>query len=111
MNLKQIGANVKSCRNRSGMTQAQLAETIDKSLNHIAHIETGAAKMSLGTFIDVCIALSASPNELLMGEVPLKNDEVNVLFKETASYLDTKDQVLLANIAELLLQRKDTPDA
>ena len=39
MDLKLIGLNIKNCRNRMKLTQAQLAEIVDLSTNHISHIE------------------------------------------------------------------------
>ena len=74
MDLKLIGLNIKNCRNRMKLTQAQLAEIVDLSTNHISHIENGSSKMSLDTLIDICNALNVSPNEILWGAYNLLSD-------------------------------------
>ena len=74
MDLKLIGLNIKNCRNRMKLTQAQLAEIVDLSTNHISHIESGSSKMSLDTLIDICNALNVSPNEILWGTYNLLSD-------------------------------------
>ena len=56
------------------LTQAQLAEIVDLSTNHISHIENGSSKMSLDTLIDICNALNVSPNEILWGTYNLLSD-------------------------------------
>ena len=74
MDLKLIGLNIKNCRNRMKLTQAQLAEIVDLSTKHISHIENGSSKMSLDTLIDICNALNVSPNEILWGTYNLLSD-------------------------------------
>lgn len=106
MNLKQIGFNVQKARQNAKLTQAELAEKINKSTNHVAHIEGGSAKMSLDCLLDICNATSATPNDILMGQYPLKPAEYNDFFRETAAYIDSEDQLLLREISHLLAQRK-----
>lgn len=77
MDLKLIGLNIKSCRNRMKLTQAQLAENINISTNHISHIENGTSKMSIDTLIDICNALNASPNEILWGTYKNPNNNIS----------------------------------
>ncbi len=105
MDLKQIGQNVKQLRKQTKMTQAQLAERIDKSTNHIAHIEGGAAKMSLDTLLAICYALDTCPNEILQGEYEPKQIQSTEFLKEEHPYIQTEDRVLLIEIAEILARR------
>lgn len=105
MNLKQIGRNVQKLRLRAELTQAQLAEKIEKSTNHIAHIENGSVKMSVDCMLAICNVVSASPNEIFLGEYPLKEKDIQEFFLETKPYMDIEDQLLLVHISELLSQR------
>lgn len=43
----EIGQNVKMCRMRKRMKQAELAEMANVSAQHISHIECGITKLSL----------------------------------------------------------------
>ena len=109
MNLKQIGINVQNARRTANLTQAGLAETINKSTNHIAHIESGSVKMSLDCLLDICHATHSTPNDILMGLydfTPENSLEADPLLREAAPYINSEDQMLLQQISRLLAQRK-----
>ncbi len=50
----RIGLRVKHARQAKGLTQAQLAEALDKSVETISNIERGAALTGLETLEHVC---------------------------------------------------------
>lgn len=85
MDLKLIGLNIKSCRNMMKLTQAQLAEAVNLSTNHISHIENGSSQMSINTLIDICKVLNTSPNQILWGTYN-NTDNENSLIRESSSY-------------------------
>jgi len=66
---KQLGLNIKKYRNVCGLTQEQLAEKIDKSLNFVGKIEVAFSHPAFETIVDIARALN----------VPLKNlfEDVN----------------------------------
>lgn len=64
--LKQIlSKNIKSARLSSNLTQECLAEMADISVTFLKDIESGKSAMSLVKFVNICYALSITPNELL----------------------------------------------
>lgn len=65
LDYKQIGCNIKAYRCRRGMKQAQLAEMVSVSEQHISHIECGSTKLSLPVMVSIAEALSVEINELL----------------------------------------------
>lgn len=105
MNLKQIGQNVKKRREEMHLTQAQLAELINLSNNHISHIECGSRKMSLESLLAICKALDATPNDILSGEY-LYPDLADKLFDNPSNRLSFDDKILLQQIYQLLGNRK-----
>ena len=54
---RSIGLSVKTARQQRGMTQAQLAEVIDKSFEAISNIERGKTAPSFTTLADISKAL------------------------------------------------------
>lgn len=54
-----MGQNIKAARNRTGMTQAQLAEIIGVEVETISRIETGAQLPSLERLDDIASALNS----------------------------------------------------
>lgn len=64
---KKIGLNISYYRKLKGLTQLQLAETIDISRTHISNIEAPNkhTAISLETLLDIAYALDITPAQLL----------------------------------------------
>lgn len=60
-----LSQNIKTARIYSNLTQEQLAEQSEISLNFLKDIESGRSGTSLLTFINICKSLYITPNELL----------------------------------------------
>ena len=61
---KKLGKNIKYRRQKLGLTQQQLAEKLDLSLNFIGKIEVAFSKPSLDTLIEIAKALDTTVSEL-----------------------------------------------
>ena len=57
--------HMKERRKQNGMTQAQLAERVSLSKDHIWKIEHGRVSPQLSTIAALCLALDTDPNKLL----------------------------------------------
>ena len=65
MNLyKMLGKNIKTRRKELGLTQQELADILDMSLNFIGKIEVAFSKPSLDTLIEIAKALDTTVSEL-----------------------------------------------
>lgn len=62
-----LSQNIKSARLSSNLTQENVAEMSDISLNFLKDVEGGRSGTSLPTFINLCYSLDRTPNELLKG--------------------------------------------
>lgn len=60
----QLGERVKYFRQLSRLTQAQLAEKADLSVNYVSEIETGMASPTLKTLLKLAQALNVEIEEL-----------------------------------------------
>ena len=71
MNLdyKAIGKRIKEMRKRRKLSQAELAEVIEKSTSYISYIEAGQKCMSLDTFVEIANALAVSTDLLLVEQL------------------------------------------
>ncbi|MBQ2664930.1 MAG: helix-turn-helix transcriptional regulator [Clostridia bacterium] len=65
LNYALIGRRIKAARKRVGLTQAMLAEVVDKSTSHISYIETGKKQLSLETLVDIANALHVTADFIL----------------------------------------------
>lgn len=75
------------------MTQEQMAEKLDHSVNFVSLIELGKSGMSVVTILDICNILDV---------------DVNCIFKGLLDYrIKNKDQELIDNILTLSSEDKD----
>lgn len=64
----QIGNQIRKSRERSGLTQEQFAEAIDKSPQFISDLERGLSGISLETLKKICETLQVSSDTILFTE-------------------------------------------
>lgn len=63
-----LGRRVKYLRHHSNLTQAQLAEMTNLSINYISEIETGVASPTLKTLLSLAQELNVEMKELFSFE-------------------------------------------
>jgi len=69
LNYKLVGGRLRAIRKKRGLTQEQLAEMAGISPQHCSGIETGAAKVSLPALVQMCNALNASLDDVLLDSI------------------------------------------
>ena len=101
----EIGQNIKKQRTKLGLKQRELAERANVSSQHISHIETGRAQLSLPTLVAISNALQIDCNTLL-GET--LTGAQNVLFRqkfeEIFAAMDSKKLQLCYNICRFIME-------
>lgn len=102
LNYKLLGKRIKEARDKNNITQAQLAEIINKTPNYVARLETNKCGLSLKTLILIANSLNVSIDFLLSnGESNNKFDKDNlnyIFLEQTLSSLDNKDRDFIINI-------------
>ena len=78
INLNAMGTRMKRRRKELKMSQAELAEKVNVSNNHISSIETGKQIPSLTTFVEICEQLDTTPDFLLLGSLHTDNLPKNI---------------------------------
>ena len=61
MDYKRLGKKIKEKQLSKNLTQERLDEIVGISSVYISHIESGSAKPSLKTLVDICNALDIPP--------------------------------------------------
>lgn len=84
--------------------QAELAETLEISNNHMSSIENGRQKPSLDTFIRLCDCLNVTPDYLLLGSMHAYNLPQDILDK--LRLCSQEDIILARDFIELLGKKK-----
>ena len=83
--------------------QAELAETLEISNNHMSSIENGRQKPSLDTFIRLCDCLNVTPDYRLLGSMHAYNLPQDILDK--LRLCSQEDIILARDFIELLVKR------
>lgn len=69
INIKQIGTQIRKFRKIAELTQEELAEHINLSVQYIGYLENGKKGASLDTIIDIANALGITVDPLLLGNL------------------------------------------
>ncbi len=67
----KLGKRIAQRRHELGYKQCFLAEKANISNNYLSNIENGRSIPSLETFMDICTALSVTPDYILLGTIKI----------------------------------------
>ena len=103
-----IGKRIHTRRKELNIKQSELAEMVDISNNHMSSIETGKQKPSLETALNICDALSVTPDYLFLGNMHQDNVSENII--EGLRLCSSSDLDLIRKIIELMIERNHNID-
>ncbi|MDE7431275.1 MAG: helix-turn-helix transcriptional regulator [Lachnospiraceae bacterium] len=106
---KEMGTRIKVRRRELKIKQAELAEKLEISNNHMSSIENGRQKPSLDTFIGICKCLNVTPDYLLLGTMHAYNIPQDILDK--LRLCNQSDIELARDFIELLVKRNSIGNA
>lgn len=64
---RKIGEHLRNARGHTKLTQAEVAEKLNISLNHYGQLERGTKRVTLDMLSQLCELYDVSPEELLHG--------------------------------------------
>ena len=102
MKKKIIGNNIRRIRKLQHMTQPQLAEAVNLSTQHVAHVESGTTTLSLASLLSICDALNVTPNDIFCGLYSDGDGGNSKLLYDSINSLTEDDQKLILDIASLM---------
>lgn len=100
-----MGNRIKIRRKELRIKQAELAERLNISNNHMSSIENGRQKSSLDIFIQICNLLNVTPDYLLLGSMHAYNIPQDIIDKLRLS--NQSDIELAGDFIELLVKRNN----
>ena len=68
-----FGRTLRAYRDKTGLTQAALAQLAGTSTSYIGYLEAGQRMPTLGTFLTLATVLNIAPQELLEATIRLMN--------------------------------------
>ncbi len=103
--MSDISENIKNFRKFRGMTQRELAASLNVTITSVAGWERGSANFGMDTFVKLCKVLKATPNQIC-GIDPCPELEI-FLNKQKQKEEQAKR---LKKYSELMKQKLNTPD-
>ena len=71
-----VGRRVREFRKRKKLTQAQLAEKINKTVEMVCHLENGTASTKISTLYDICEVLEIQTYQLFTNIYDFEMEEM-----------------------------------
>lgn len=102
----EMGSRIRLRRRELRIKQAELAEVLEISNNHMSSIENGRQKPSLDVFIRICNHLRVTPDYLLLGTMHAYNIPQDIL--EQLRLCSPADIQLAKDFIELLVKRNQS---
>lgn len=97
--INEIGRNIRKYRKMAGLNQAQLAERVNVTSQHISHVENGYTCPSISLLVDIANALKTDMNALFGNNIKYNHKET--LQDEMAALLSTADEKQISGCIEL----------
>ena len=104
LNYISIGTRIHTLRKKQRITQAQLAERIERSVSYLCRIESGEKSLSLETLVLIANALNTSADYLLADDLTYSPSRSNPLFSELLSDCSEYESRVLYDTAATLKQ-------
>lgn len=105
--LKTIGNNIRALRISKGMTQEQLAEKLEHSVNFISLIELGKSGMTPVTMLNICNILNTDVNCLFNGLQTSRIQNKDKKLIDEISSLTDDDRKMVEILTEYLLHKNN----
>ena len=102
MNNENIAQNIQKLRGKRDMTQAELAENMNISMDCIIDAELGSTTITLEFLLQMCDSLEVTPNDILAGEYPSGGPGKNLVSLTAAQERDQPDREASVDSSTLL---------
>jgi transcriptional regulator with XRE-family HTH domain len=106
---RKIGLRVKSARTEKGMTQAQLAEAIDKAFETISNIERGKTAPNFSTLEDIAKVLGLPMRDFFDAELADGSEHRQDLLMQVNSLvakMTDSDLALLVKLGQVVQDQR-----
>lgn len=108
MSLENLGKRIREERIKQGLTQEQLAEKADISLNFMSLIENGK-NMSVQTLVNLSNALNVSIDCLLHDNIPSCQDKILDQISQNLYSLNDDEKIYFLNMIKQYRTLNKTP--
>ena len=107
MDAQKVGRRIQEVRKSRGLTQAELAQTLDLSTKYISNIECGFKTPKLNTFVAIANALQCSADLLLSDVLDVATEQESGLISKKLLALSAEEQRRILRIMEVMIDEAE----
>ena len=104
---QKVGRRIQEVRKSRGLTQAELAQTLDLSTKYISNIECGFKTPKLNTFVAIANALQCSADLLLSDVLDVATEQESGLISKKLLALSAEEQRRILRIMEVMIDEAE----
>lgn len=101
INYAQIGARIRECRVRRGMTQELVAERLDVAPVYISRMENGKAQVNLKRLAELAQLLDTPIEYFISGTVRSRSYQISEIYRLIESFAPRQREHLLKILQEM----------
>ena len=101
LNDRAIGQHIRAARLKADYTQDQLAELAGISKDHLSHMESGAGKGSIETYIALANALHVTIDTFFRDELHTDDVYTNAIMVQVAQLSNEQKEILLQTLTAI----------
>lgn len=102
INANKMGFRIAQKRRELKIKQADLAEIVGISDNHMSNIEKGYSTPSLETLVKICNALCVTPDYILLGSIK-KDTAQNII--DDIKLCRHEDKIIIEKLIQAFIER------
>lgn len=102
-----IGERIKSARNKSKLTQENLAEKLDVSVAYLSRVECGDTKINLKRLNQICEIFGITEGEILNGVSTNSKNYLSENFAKLLEKCSPEKAKLIYNIAKMIAETEE----
>lgn len=104
--LECLGKNIKRLRLLRGLSQENLADDLQKSVNFISLVENGKTGLSVQSLVDICNALNVDINSLFLDIVMTPKTDLDTFIINSLSSFNQEDKTIIADLVQYIVSSK-----
>lgn len=104
MDATKVGLRIQEVRKSRGLTQAELAQTVDITPKYLSNVECGSKIPKMTTFIAIANALEVDANTLLADVLNVSKANVSIDISNKLALLSPQTKRRIQRLFDLIVQ-------
>lgn len=105
--LQKLGKNIKQIRLLKGLTQENVANDLQTSINFVSLLENGKCGISIETIVNLCKVLDIDANTLFANIINPTDITTDDFIKNSINLLEENDKTIVSDLITYIVKSKN----